>query len=168
MAKINNKFLGARIPDYLDNMLFTFINEFPMFNKTDIVTLSLIEFLTKFKINYDYEGINLREIANLHKQRNLREIQKIERREIMSKHLFINNVARNVLLYCAYKKAPAKIMALIETYEKEIKFYNDKNLKLEFDIFKEKLENKGIRELQNYIERQYENVLLLVNNGGKK
>lgn len=120
--------------------------------KSEILNIALLEFITNFPKDLTYKGIDFKKIAEIRKVRLFRDIQKIERRELMSRHLFLDNVMRNIYLYILKKKTPQQIRELLDTYKKETKYYTNPEIQERFKDFELSITNEKLGELKQKLE----------------
>lgn len=145
--------INVRINDLLyENLLFA-IGKLNL-TKTQLVNLALLKMFSDLdRDDFVLDGqIDLLELAKIKYLQEKRELLKIKRKNLMSKHLFMSNVERNIYLYIYKKRSKKEIMQLLRLYEEEASLYIDpKDLDKEFkEYFKNLVNDKSKLDNMQY------------------
>lgn len=125
------------------------------------IELGLLELFSKIDNDLVYEGINLRDYANLSKLEMQRNITKKERNEILSKNLFMARVQKDIFKLYTMNKTNPNIIAILTQYiqarKKEANFYADKeDLLKQLSFYQDFTLKNQLEKMKRYIEDRIE------------
>ena len=163
----------------IDNDVFEMANIFlektnNAISRSKLLELGLLEFFRNLEDIIDYDGINLKEIAELNLLRMKRDMVKIFRVETMSKAFFIARVESDIMGIIKTNKAKPQAIPIIQAYIKdrikEANFYKEnKEIIEELKNYEITKMPNDIERVKNYISTKYKenNVIDVINRGGK-
>lgn len=135
--------IALRIPQTTNTVLSTMAKDIG-FSKSKLINLFIENLLSKS--NMTFGNINLKEIAQLRKQKELRELIKFKRNEEMSKILFESRLKKDIFKLFVHNATYKDIKKIINIYYEESCQYldcNELNKKLQnYRTFEEKDYNK--------------------------
>lgn len=154
--------INARIRQDLLDILLNVRNDTKL-SLGELLDLSIIELIGKLEKELTYENIDLKEYANLVKLEKLRKLELKKRVEVKSKHLFIDRVKKDVFLYLTKGKSNKKIFELLNTYQRQARFYEDKTALKEVTKFIDQAKKDEFAEFKSEINerinKKYYNVI---------
>ncbi len=148
---------SGRIDDTIFKAL-SILNKSTMLSRGDILELSLIDFISKWNGQLQYEGVDFKEYCQTIKSQRLRRIISKQRQEFLSKELFIPRVRMDIwkLIFLKknsdFKKDMSTVLGYIKLRKKEAEQYKDnKELIKELDFFEVEIKEKKLQEIKNHI-----------------
>ena len=157
MKQANTKELHIRIPEEMLINLCGFAGQMGL-NKTEFVTLAINRFIKDLPFDFVLEGVDFKRIATLRYYKQLRDINKIARNELMSKFTFMKRLKTDLYKIVKYEKNPDKLRlkgeSLLKERKEEILLYKDnKDLLEEFENYKIEIE-KILSNMKNHLNNE--------------
>lgn len=124
------------------------------FDRSNFIEIAVIEQIQKVDLTLEYNGINFKDYAEAIKFQKLRIYQKKIRRELKSRHLFIERVKTDIVTYISLKRNIKEIFELLEQYKKEARLYKTSSALEEInEIIEEGKKNNFLNIFEEYKQR---------------